>query len=70
MLPFSASSGIGWARTADALAAPHRINGKRVCMNIYDTRLVDDWPACGMSWPPDLSDVYSYLRVSLRDPGG
>jgi len=31
-------------------------------MNIYDVRLVDDWPACGMNWPPDLIDVYSFLR--------
>jgi carboxypeptidase D len=32
-------------------------------MNIYDVRLVDDYPACGMNWPPDLADVYPYLRV-------
>jgi carboxypeptidase D len=31
-------------------------------MNVYDVRLVDDWPACGMNWPPDLPDVYSFLR--------
>jgi carboxypeptidase D len=34
-------------------------------MNVYDVRLVDDWPACGMNWPPDLSDVYTFLRVSV-----
>lgn len=34
-------------------------------MNVYDVRLVDDWPACGMNWPPDLGDVYKFLRVSL-----
>ena len=33
-------------------------------MNVYDVRLVDDWPACGMNWPPDLPDVYSFLRRS------
>lgn len=33
-------------------------------MNVYDVRLVDDYPACGMNWPPDLSDVYTFLRVS------
>jgi len=43
------------------------MNGKAVCMNIYDTRLVDDWPACGMNWPPDLPDLYKYLRVSWLD---
>jgi len=34
-------------------------------MNVYDVRLTDDYPACGMSWPPELSDVYMYLRVRL-----
>jgi carboxypeptidase D len=34
-------------------------------MNIYDVRLTDEEPACGMNWPPDLSDVYSFLKVSL-----
>ena len=33
-------------------------------MNVYDVRLTDDWPACGMNWPPDLPDLYAYLRVS------
>jgi carboxypeptidase D len=27
--------------------------------------LVDEWPACGMNWPPDLPDIYQYLRVRL-----
>lgn len=34
-------------------------------MNVYDTRLVDDWPACGMNWPPDLPDIYDLLRVCI-----
>lgn len=34
-------------------------------MNVYDVRLVDEYPACGMNWPPELTDVYTYLRVSL-----
>ncbi|RXK38002.1 carboxypeptidase D [Tremella mesenterica] len=38
------------------------LNGKKQCMNVYDVRLVDDWPACGMNWPPDLPDVYDFLR--------
>ncbi|WWD20051.1 hypothetical protein CI109_104524 [Kwoniella shandongensis] len=48
----------------DSVYAPftQELNGKKVCMNVYDVRLVDDWPACGMNWPPDLSDVYSFLR--------
>lgn len=37
-------------------------------MNMYDVRLVDDAPACGMNWPPDLSDVYSFLRVRSPFP--
>ena len=41
------------------------LNGKKVCMNVYDTRLVDEWPACGMNWPPDLPDIYEYLRVCI-----
>jgi len=49
----------------DAVMRPFEqtLNGKRVCMNVYDVRLVDDWPACGMNWPPDLTDVYAFLRV-------
>lgn len=35
-------------------------------MNVYDVRLMDDWPACGMNWPPDLPDVYQFLRVSYH----
>ncbi|EJU06202.1 alpha/beta-hydrolase [Dacryopinax primogenitus] len=38
------------------------VNGKQVCLNVYDIRLVDDFPACGMHWPPDLASVYTYLR--------
>lgn len=42
----------------------HRENGKDMCLNIYDVRLYDVEPACGMNWPPDLSHMYTYLRVS------
>ncbi|KAG9086035.1 Cell death protease [Ceratobasidium sp. 370] len=38
------------------------VNGKQMCLNVYDIRLSDDFPACGMNWPPDLKDVYTYLR--------
>ncbi|KAI0732852.1 alpha/beta-hydrolase [Fomitopsis betulina] len=37
-------------------------NGKDMCLNIYDVRLYDVEPACGMNWPPDLSHMYTYLR--------
>lgn len=33
-----------------------------ICLNIYDVRLKDENPACGMNWPTDLKNVTSYLR--------
>ena len=33
------------------------------CLNVYDVRLRDSYPSCGMAWPPDLADVTPYLRV-------
>ncbi|KAI0375946.1 alpha/beta-hydrolase [Pilatotrama ljubarskyi] len=39
----------------------HIVNGTEKCINIYDVRLEDDNPQCGMNWPPDLGDVYKYL---------
>ncbi|KAL8733356.1 MAG: hypothetical protein Q9166_002180 [cf. Caloplaca sp. 2 TL-2023] len=35
-------------------------NGR--CANMYDVRLDDTWPSCGMNWPPDLVNVTPYLR--------
>ncbi|KAJ1022463.1 hypothetical protein NDA16_003452 [Ustilago loliicola] len=32
------------------------------CINIYDVRLSDTSPACGMNWPLTLSAMYDYLR--------
>lgn len=32
------------------------------CINMYDTRLKDSYPSCGMAWPPDLEQVKPYLR--------
>ncbi len=32
------------------------------CINIYDVRLSDTSPACGMNWPNTLSAMYDYLR--------
>ena len=36
--------------------------GSRMCYNMYDVRLRDRHPSCGMSWPPDLEHVTPYLR--------
>lgn len=32
------------------------------CTNMYDIRLTDSYPSCGMNWPPDLAHVTPYLR--------
>jgi carboxypeptidase D len=32
------------------------------CTNMYDIRLTDDYPSCGMAWPPDLVHVTPYLQ--------
>ncbi|TDL29373.1 KEX1 protein [Rickenella mellea] len=37
------------------------VNGQLMCMNIYDVRLDDTSPACGMNWPPGLDSVTTYL---------
>lgn len=44
------------------------MNGAKKCLNIYDVRLEDDYPACGMNWPPDLKDIASYLAVRPHFP--
>lgn len=31
------------------------------CFNMYDIRLTDSFPSCGMNWPPDLNNVAQYL---------
>ncbi|KAH9045309.1 alpha/beta-hydrolase [Lactarius pseudohatsudake] len=33
-----------------------------LCLNIYDVRLKDQSPACGMNWPADLKNITTYLR--------
>ncbi|KAK7696265.1 hypothetical protein QCA50_000918 [Cerrena zonata] len=38
------------------------VNGSRQCLNMYDVRLSDTYPACGMNWPPDLKHMYTYLQ--------
>ncbi|KAI5893580.1 alpha/beta-hydrolase [Schizophyllum commune H4-8] len=37
---------------------------KQMCMNIYDVRLDDTAPACGMNWPPDIKPITEYLDRS------
>ncbi|KAK3903841.1 Alpha/Beta hydrolase protein [Staphylotrichum tortipilum] len=37
-------------------------DGQLQCYNMYDVRLKDSYPACGMNWPPDLVHVTPYLR--------
>lgn len=32
-----------------------------VCINIYDFKLRDSFPSCGMNWPPILPYVYNFL---------
>ena len=34
-----------------------------LCLNVYDVRLKDGLPACGMNWPYELKNITSYLRV-------
>ncbi|KAG9317776.1 alpha beta-hydrolase [Chiua virens] len=49
--------------TACVLAPRTRtVNGVKTCTNIYDVRLEDEFPACGMNWPPDLTEITPYLR--------
>jgi carboxypeptidase D len=44
------------------LASRERVvNGTKYCTNIYDVRLEDESPACGMNWPPELKEVTPYL---------
>lgn len=46
------------------LAETAKVNDKggRDCINMYDIRLKDSYPSCGMNWPPDLVHVTPYLR--------
>ena len=32
------------------------------CYNMYDVRLHDEYPSCGMNWPPDLEHMTPWLR--------
>lgn len=37
-------------------------SGNEACYNMYDVRLRDAYPSCGMNWPPDLKALTPYLR--------
>ncbi|KAJ7098658.1 Alpha/Beta hydrolase protein [Mycena belliarum] len=37
------------------------VDGKSMCINIYDVRYDDVMPACGMNWPPDIKPITTYL---------
>ncbi|KAL2141464.1 hypothetical protein VTI28DRAFT_2387 [Corynascus sepedonium] len=37
-------------------------NNALECYNMYDVRLKDTYPSCGMNWPPDLTHAAPYLR--------
>lgn len=37
-------------------------DGVNTCLNMYDVRLTDSSPYCGLNWPYDLVDVGKYLR--------
>ncbi|KAK2465938.1 hypothetical protein APHAL10511_001579 [Amanita phalloides] len=38
-----------------------KVKGQEMCINIYDVRLDDVKPECGMNWPPDIKHVTEYL---------
>ncbi|KAE8393919.1 pheromone-processing carboxypeptidase kex1 [Aspergillus alliaceus] len=38
------------------------LDSDQKCYNMYDIRLRDTAPSCGMNWPLDLKDVKPYLR--------
>lgn len=38
------------------------VDGNKECYNMYDVRLRDSFPSCGMNWPPDLVNIKPYLR--------
>ncbi|KAH6840711.1 pheromone-processing carboxypeptidase KEX1 [Chaetomium sp. MPI-CAGE-AT-0009] len=46
------------------LTATRGKDNKLECYNMYDVRLKDVYPSCGMNWPADLNNVTPYLRRS------
>ncbi|KAL1741598.1 Alpha/Beta hydrolase protein [Schizophyllum fasciatum] len=39
-----------------------KVHGQEMCMNVYDIRLDDTYPECGMNWPPEVKPVSTYLN--------
>ncbi|KAG6331996.1 hypothetical protein ID866_7090 [Astraeus odoratus] len=39
----------------------HTVDGVEKCTNIYDVRLDDDVPYCGLQWPYELQNITTYL---------
>jgi len=37
------------------------VDGQHMCVNVYDVRLEDSYPSCGMNWPVEIHNVTSYL---------
>ncbi|CAF4331248.1 unnamed protein product [Rotaria sp. Silwood2] len=38
------------------------IKEKGRCVNVYDVRLDDTWPHCGINWPPEMKYLTLYLH--------
>lgn len=36
------------------------------CVNMYDIRLDDTYPACGSNWPNELANITEYLQVRVH----
>lgn len=49
-------------RIAKTIIGISRAQDEDHCFNIYDIRLKDTYPSCGMNWPPDLEYITPYLR--------
>jgi carboxypeptidase D len=54
--------GVCEAVLSHILAVTKKGGGDDACINMYDIRLRDSYPSCGMNWPPDLEYVKPYLR--------
>lgn len=40
----------------------YTLDSNSQCYNMYDIRLRDEYPSCGMNWPSDLVNLRPYLR--------
>jgi hypothetical protein len=57
----SVSSNFGVRR---GVSFQFRVSGDIMeCVNIYDIRLDDTYPACGSNWPYELANITEYLQV-------